>query len=101
MSKQEAKGMFDLITYLLLTNPYSDRNEKIHDLLVSEIRLKLRNKLERRVQNHGYSITVSEVQALALEEWMILQRSFIPIGNFVYELNEATKITNEINYIYG
>jgi len=101
LNHSQAEGMFNLITYLLTNNPYKDRAEKIQDLLVSEVRLKLRNKLEARSQKGGYSITISEIQALALEEWLILQTPFLEPKNFGYEVNEATKITNQINNTYG
>lgn len=101
LKRDQAEHLLELITYLLTTFPYSTRGEKLLDVLVNKIRIKLRNKLDFRDPRNGYGITLNEEEALAFEEWMSQLSSSIPAHTYVYEQNIAKNITNDINAIYG
>lgn len=101
LSHEQAKQLFDFITEMLTEFPYENRTEKILDVLVRKFRYKLLLKLNAIKKNNGYSITLSEEEALGFEEWLSQISSSIPDLNYIYEKNLATKISHEINYRYG
>lgn len=96
---------YDQIAYLhsfiaqaLTRFPFDSRREKLLDLLVNSIRIKLRNKLDRR--RPTYSITLSETEAIALEEWAAVMVPKVPPDNFIYEINLLRQLVNESNRLY-
>lgn len=98
-TRSEAQGLYDLIIYLLENHPYSNRMEKILDLAMLRISEKIRTKLISRFPS-DYHFTLNEEDALKFEEWFSQNAGSIPHLSYVYELNTATQITNEINRIY-
>lgn len=99
-NQEQAQGFYDLIIYLLKANPFSNRREKILDLAMFRISEKVRAKLISR-HPRNYDLVLDEEDSLTLEEWFSENEGSIPHNQYVYELNIATQITNQINKAYG
>ncbi len=101
LTHQAAESLVILIKYLLDKYPAEDKAEKILDALVNQVRLKIRNRIERGFSQSGYTFTLSIEHSLAFDLWMDQMRPSIPPLEYGYEQNIALQITNESDKIYG
>lgn len=96
LNKAQANDLFHFVTFLLTMYPFQHRREKLLDILVNKIRLKLRTKIESSYTK-SFSIKLAEEEALAFEEWMEQIEAVLPKSMYVYEQTFTKQITNEIN----
>lgn len=94
MKYEEMKSLYEMVEALLKLYPAGDPAEELIDALVNKVRIRLRNRLDNL--KAGYSITLPKEEALAFELWISQMRQVLPSPAYIYELNTATQITNEI-----
>lgn len=100
LTKEQATNLMAFIDYMFLHCPAESREEKILDLLINKIRVKLWNKLNVRTQKR-YGVTLTQEEALAFEEWFSQVWSSVKPLEFVMEKNLAKTISNQANAVYG
>jgi len=101
LTNQAAHGLIELIQFLMVSYPPENKAEKILHELVGQIRIKVRNRIERGFSQSGYTFTLSIEHSLAFDLYMEQMRPSIPEKKFGYEKTITLSITNLSDKMYG
>ena len=97
LNRSKMEGMLLMMTYLLEQWPAEDKAEKLLHVIVDKIRTKMRNRLDQVNTKNGYTITLSQEEALAFDLWF--GQMALPESLYTYEQNIAQGICVEIDRI--
>lgn len=100
LNRARMTGLYNLIDHNLIENPATNKAEQILNLLVHQIRIKIRNRLEAQVNDKdNYRVNLQQTEALAFELWF--NNCQIRPFYYNYELLIAQQLIGEIDKTYG